>query len=649
VENAFQIASWLARPSLNTVSLNEKTVHLEPKMMEVLVCLAEHAGETVLKEKLIQAVWPDTFVTDDVLTRSISELRRVFEDDAREPRFIQTIPKRGYRLLAPVTPLSSSAPTVALHESPAPTQDTAAGVPQREPWLPRAAVIGGLAAFLLALSAVGISFPGVLAGLLGRGPTPAIHSLAVLPLQNLSGDPNQDYFADGMTEELITEISRLNALKVISRTSIMRYKKTDKSLPQIAHALNVDAIVEGSVLRSGDRVRVTAQLIYARTDASLWAETYDRTLQDTLAVQEAVASAIAGRIKSSLDPSGIIQSKAPKVVNLKAHEAYLLGLHEDALARGGDHGMQVFNEEHSRRAIEYYKQALREDPNYAPVYVELARAAGTNELGNDLNEVEVDLRKALKLDDSLSAAHVLLGALLLFRDLNWQGAEKEVKRAIELNPSNAGAHQAYAYFLDATDRLDEGMREYQLAQELDPAIDRLGGALYSRREYSRLIELERRSLATNPPGSEGGADALAHKVLMVAYARTGKRKESIEEFRSALVCKGFDGLADEVRRGYLRSGYEGAWRAYLKGKTRTDFSFAFVDVYAYTELGDYDQAFARLAALNKDDPGEWAWQEDSLGISSMPSLATLGVEPMWDPLHSDPRFEALARRVRFPQ
>lgn len=622
---------------------------LQDQPFLVLRVLLEHPGEVVTRDQLQRQIWPsDTFVDfERGLNNAVKRLREALGDSADAPRYVETLPKRGYRFIASVEMRNGVAEAVADGENPV----RLPAIPKlaRQRLLLRATVVAAVSFALAGASLFALDAGGLRSRLLLRLRSPVIKSLAVLPLQNLSGDAAQDYFADGMTEELITELSRLNALKVISRTSVMRYKKTDKSLPQIAHELNVDAIVEGSVLRSGGRVRVTAQLIYTRTDASLWAETYDGTLQDTLAVQEAVASAIAGRIKTSLGPSGIIQSKAPRVVNLKAHEAYLLGLHEDALARGGDHGMQVFNEQHSRRAIEYYKKALREDPNYAPVYVELARAAGSNALGNNLSDVEVDLREALKLDDSLSEAHVLLGALLLFRDLNWQGAEKELKRAIEVNPSNAGAHQAYAYFLDATDRLDEGMREYQLAQELDPAIDRLGAALYSRREYSRLIELEHRSLATNPPGSDRSADAFAHKVLMVAYARTGKRKESIEEFRSALVCKGFDGLADEVRRGYLRGGYEGAWQAYLKGKTRTDFSFAFVDVYAYTELGDYDQAFARLAALNKDDPGEWEWQADSLGISGMPSLATLGIEPMWDPLHSDPRFEALARHVRFPQ
>jgi eukaryotic-like serine/threonine-protein kinase len=257
--------------------------------------------------------------------------------------------------------------------------------------------------------------------------------------------------------------------------------------------------------------------------------------------------------------------------------------------------------------------------------------------------VEAKLAKALELDDTLSGAHRLLGALLLFRDLNWQKAEKELLRAIEVKPSDADAHDAYAYFLDATGRLDESMKEHHRAQELDPANDHLGATLYARREYGRLIELERRVLAANPPGSEGDADALAHKALMVAYARTGKRQESIEEFRAALVCKGFAGLAEEVRRGYLRGGYEGAWRAYLRGRKGTDFTFAFVDIYAYTELGDYDQAFSRLPNLNKDDPGEWSWSG-----GEMPNLAGLRIEPMWDPLHSDPRFEALARQVGLP-
>jgi TolB-like protein/DNA-binding winged helix-turn-helix (wHTH) protein/tetratricopeptide (TPR) repeat protein len=644
VDDDFNLDSWLVQPSLNTVSRNGTTFQLEPKVISVLVCLAESPGQPVSKEKLLQTVWPDTFVGEGVLVRSISELRRVFEDDPKEPRVIQTIAKRGYRLVAPLAPLNGTryrAPGNGLvATSNFQTRNTASRRPIR------VGILISLGMAVLLVATLAFSPDKLWQRFQGATRASDIRSLAVLPLRNLSGDPGQEYFTDVMTEELITELSRVSDLKVISRTSVMRYKNTDKSLPQIARELGVNGIVAGSVLRSGDRVRISAQLIDARTDTNLWAETYDRGLQDTLAVQEAVATAIAGKTKTSLIPVGAIEAKAPRVVNFEAHEAYLLGLHEWGHIHGADHDMEASNREHNMRAKKYFQDALRKDPDYAPVYVALARVVSDN--GEGLTEVESNLRKAVELDDSLSEAHVLLGALLLFRDLNWRSAEKEIVRAIEVNPNSTQAHESYAYLLDAQGRMGEGLKEYQRAQELDPANDHLGGALYARREYDSLIAMERRALATSAPGREGFEDAIAHKVLMVAYARTGRRKESIEEFRAALVGKGFAGLAEDVSRGYLRGGYEGAWRAYLLGRRRTDFSFGFVDIYAYTELGEYDEVFARLPNLNNDDPGEWDWQANSDGVSAIPSLATLRLEPMWDPLHSDPRFEALARRVGLP-
>jgi TolB-like protein/DNA-binding winged helix-turn-helix (wHTH) protein len=614
-------------------------IKIQDQPFRVLQVLLENHGEVVTREELQRKIWPsDTFVDfDRGLNNAVRRLREVLGDTAETPRYVETFPKHGYRFIAAVTVVNGA--------EKAPEQIPSMAIPAQHSRASRLVVFVGLAVLLLAVSAVAANLGGIRSRFFNRVETPAIHSLAVLPLQNLSGDPNQEYFADGMTEELITELSRLKNLKVISRTSVMQYKKTDKSLPEVARELNVEAIVEGSVLRSGDRVRITAQLISGRTDANLWAETYDRNLQDTLAVQEAVATAIAGKIKTSMAPEAATQLKLARTVNLKAHEAYLLGLHEQNFANdlSNHENMGRTTEEHHQRAIEYFRQAISEDPNYAPAYLGLGGPG-------EPDEVEAMARKALELDDTLSEAHLELGAVLLARDLNWQGAEKEFLRAIEVNPSYAPAHQGYAYFLDAVGKLDEGLREYHRAQELDPANDHLGAALYSRRDYDRLIELERRALATNPPG-DTDANAIAHKVLMVAYARTGERKESVEELRRAMACMGFHDFAEEIRRGYMTGGYQGALGAYLRGaKRHSDWNFHWVDIFVYAELGDYDQAFTRLARLNTDDPGLWQWVEsgEGSGAQVMPTLASLRVEPMWDPLHSDPRFEALARQIGLP-
>jgi TolB-like protein/DNA-binding winged helix-turn-helix (wHTH) protein len=267
----FRLGPWLVRPGLNTLSQNGSSTRLEPKVMEVLVCLAASAGEPVSKEVILKTVWPETFVSDDVLTRSISELRRVFEDDPREPRFIQTIPKRGYRLLPTVTAVNGSCAEVAqaLRDFERPIQSK----PNRR--ITGLVVAGTILACGLLLGLA----DSTLRNRAFAASQPRIHSLAVLPLKNLSNDPEQRFFASGMTEELITDLSQISALKVISRTSSDVYEDTHKALPEIARELQVDAIIEGSVVRSGNRVRVTAQLLYAPQDKNLWALTLRSSLQ----------------------------------------------------------------------------------------------------------------------------------------------------------------------------------------------------------------------------------------------------------------------------------------------------------------------------------------------------------------------------------
>jgi TolB-like protein/DNA-binding winged helix-turn-helix (wHTH) protein len=261
--------SWLVQPSLNTVSQGGKTFHIEPKVMEVLVCLARHAGETLSKQTLLQAVWSDTFVTDDVLTRAISELRRVLEDDARESRFIQTISKRGYRLVASVDKGSGTADSKVQEPEDRKAAPSERQAPRRNTWVGVVAAAGGVAA--LALILAGLSVGALRQRLLSRTTSTKIRSVAVLPMTNLSNDSAQEYFADGMTDALITELSQIASIKVISRTSVMAYRKPDKALSQVARELGVDGIVEGTIQRSGNQIRITAQLIYAPTDRQIWA------------------------------------------------------------------------------------------------------------------------------------------------------------------------------------------------------------------------------------------------------------------------------------------------------------------------------------------------------------------------------------------
>ncbi len=630
----FRVGPWLVQPSLNTISQNGTSNRVEPKMMGVLVCLAEHTGEVVPKEKLLQVVWPDTFVSDDVLKRSVSELRRVFGDDAHESRIIETIPKKGYRLVLDVKPANGHGPAHL-----ASSQMAEAQVPSARPAIRKWRL--GLSGFgivvLVCVLILAFNIAGTRERVFGNDRPPLIRSLAVLPLQNLSGDPSQEYFSDGMTEELITELSRINGMKVISRTSVMRYKNSNKSLPDIARELGADGIVEGSVLRSGDRVRITAQLISPRTDVNVWAETYDRDTRDVLSLQDAVASAIAAKVKATMMPIGATRSRIAHPVNLKAHEAYLRGWHEDDIGGtlSNQYGMQQAADEHLRRATEYYQEALREDPGFAAAYLGLA-------FNGSPERSEWAARKALELDDSLSDAHLILASIELVHDRQWHTAEKEFLRSIELNPNNAAAHNGYAYFLDSAGRLEEGMREYQRAQELDPANDHLASALYSRREFQRLIELECDEFARDPVMNAFGS-AVLHKTLMVAYARVGRYKESIEEFRLGLAAYGYDRLAEDLRRGYARGGYQSALREWLKGvrEEKPEFPFQWLTAYVHTELGEREAALAILAKFRA------SWYDGASNVE--PNLVTLRIDPMWDPLQSDPNFQELIRQVGFPK
>ena len=368
----FRVGPWFVEPGLNTISRNGTTVQLEPKVMSVLVCLAEHPGEPISKEQLLQTVWPDTFVSDDVLTRSISELRRMFEDEAKQSRVIQTIAKRGYRLVAPVTPVNArEGPRIKLRA-------------MRRFGIAGSAVL--LIALLISLSA------GKLRGRFGvTNNAPQIHSLAVLPFKNLSGDAHQDYFAEGMTDLLITYLSKISSLRVISHTSTDKYKNTKKAVPEIARELGVDGVVEGSVQRVGDRARVNVQLLYAPRETHLWAESYDREVRDMLDLQGTVANTIADRIRVETTASERERLQEPHPVNQAALDAYLKGAYyEHRIGEGSSF-------EERDKAVESYREAIRQDPTFARVYVGLATAhiQGVSPAPQDVAIVTDSLEKAL--------------------------------------------------------------------------------------------------------------------------------------------------------------------------------------------------------------------------------------------------------------
>jgi len=593
--------------------------------MEVLLCLTRRAGETVPKDELLKTVWPDTYVTDDGLVRSISELRRVFEDDVREPRFIQTIPKRGYRLVAPVEPANGRAPTPAFAaQNPVIETPPAHAEPKRKI---RAPVLAG-AAFLMLVLILGF---GEIRRLLSpEGPSPSIRSIAVLPLENLSGDASQEYFSDGMTDALITDLAQIASLKVISRTSTIQYKNTKKSLPEISRELNVDGIIEGTVQRSGDRIRITARLIHGSSDKHIWAQSYERELRDVFALEREVTDDIAQQVQLRLSTFSQGDFRRPRPLDPKVLEAYVQGNYY-LRARGRGYG-----DEERKKARKYFQQAIDLDPNFAPAYVGLADAHDVLSWPEpeDLANVRRLAERAVELDPTSSDARLELGQAN-WEAWDWLGAEEGFRRAVALNPNNAIAHDRLGSVLYVMGRLDEGWKEFQIAQELDPNRDHLADALYQRGQFVQATEIRQRIVLRDPQ------DGYNHYALAMNYAQKGMLKEFAAEIGKATDLFGFPGVASRLRHAYEQSGGEGVLRQWAKELERLASANKLYMPGAlaqpYAALGDRDQAFYWLE--------QYRLHHD---VASADPVIYFKTDPWLAPLRSDPRFGAFLRRIGLP-
>jgi TolB-like protein/DNA-binding winged helix-turn-helix (wHTH) protein len=632
VGDDFQIGRWLVQPNLNTVSQNGKTFHIEPKVMEVLVCLARHAGETLSRKTLLETVWPDTFVSDDVLTRCISELRRVFDDDAKESRFIQTISKRGYRLLARVEKGSGTAVSKAQEPEDTKAAPSERQAPRRKTWVGVVAVAGGMAALAVILD--GVNVGGLRERLLSRTTSTKIRSLAVLPLTNLSNDSAQEYFSDGMTDALITELSQIASVKVISRTSVMAYRKPDKPLSQVARELGVDGIVEGTIQRSGNQIRITAQLIYAPADRHVWANSYEHSTEDVLGLEREVAQAIAHEIQAKLPPQEKARLAGRRPVSLQALETYLLGRYhlEQAQSMAFRNGLLESRLKELATARSFFEQALREDPSYAQAYVGLSDTWWDRPVAEGGPEkADTMLRKALELDPGLAEAHQALATLDVLRQWRWTEAGQEYQRAIELNPNYAEAHARYAEFLDMMGRFDDGMKEFLRAQDLDPGHDFNPNPFYRRRQYDRAIKLDQNDVRRHAFGF------WSHWNLAYDYEAAGMHTEAAQEWVEVTRILGYEEIADAMQRGLEHSGYKGALRelvvALEEMSTRGRPVSANIPAQFYAFLGEKNRAFDWL---------ERGYLERNTAYSA------LNVDPCWDSLRSDPRFKDLVRRVGLP-
>jgi TolB-like protein/lipoprotein NlpI len=458
-------------------------------------------------------------------------------------------------------------------------------------------------------------------------PVPQIQSIAVLPLENLSRDPEQEYFADGMTEALIAELGQIGSLRVISRTSTMRYKKTDKPLPQIARELNVDALIEGSVLRSGDRVRITAQLIGAVPERHLWARSYERDLRDVLSLQSEVARAIADEVKVNVTPDVQARLARARPVNPEAHELYLKG---NDWRRQGDW----------KKALECFQQATQKDPSFARAYLGIARVYGG--LGNGVwlasaeahAKEKVYARKALELDDNLAEAHAALAHALWQGDWDWSGAERELERALEINPNSEDAHETHSWYLAMLDRPEEAIAEAKRALEINPlsadAYFQLGWANYFARRYDEALAQYQKVMQVDP-------NALwAHFYIAWAYREKGMYKEAIAEFLNRKPT-------DHVSVPFL--GHSG--NAYARAGNKVEAQKAIQQLIELSKQkrGTYEVAIICAGLGEKDRAFEWLERAYQVRDKAM---CFLKVDPPLDPLRSDPRFQDLLRRMNFP-
>ena len=630
---------------------NGEKVKLQDKPFQILMLLMAEPRKLVTREELRRSLWPaDTFVDFDAgLNTAIRKLRDALQDEAKAPQFVETVQRHGYRFIAPVELVvsgkESPEPSAVIAPSSSAAREILAGSDARgrseAQWGRKSrnrfgsllAPAGMLTAAALVLL-VGLNVAGLRDRLLRKATVRRIQSLAVLPLENLSGDPSQEYFADGMTEALITDLGKIGAVRVISRTSAMQYKGTHKTLPQIAQELNVDAVLEGAVLRSGNRVRVTTQLIEASTDRHIWAQSYERDLGDVLVLQDELARAVVNEVNIHLSPEQRSRLANARPVNPEAYEAYLKGRYE----------WNEWTEEHLQRSVEAFQRATQINPGYAPAWAGLSDAYDLLALFDYLplqigvERSKTAALKALELDDTLSEAHVSLANARLW-EWSWSAAEKELQRAISVDPNNAMAHQLYGYLLSAQGRFEEAIAEMKRARELDPLSpnkqNSLGATLYRAGRYDEALEQFR-----EVPDPDANSE-FRHRRMAAIYERKGMWTESMNQLVIALKYGGKKELALSVQRKFISSGYATAKQTFLGGDLRemqeryknASPSVAFAVAEDYALLGEQNKALEWLQkALEQHDK----------------NLMYLKVDDRLEGLRSDPRFVEMARRIGLP-
>lgn len=610
----FKIGEWVVSPSANLISKNGDGARVEPKAMQVLVYLSEHPG-VVSKEQLISAVWPDVFVTDDVLPGCISALRKAFQDNARQPRVIETIHKSGYRLLLPTQPVNANG-----HDGPGSLKAASAWQQIRTR---RAAIV--IAVMVLVLAAVAT------AGLLRRPSRTTYDSLAVLPFTGSDRDSASQYLSDGIAEQVVNDLSHLDTIKVMAWSTVSHYREKQADVRRVGGELKVKAVLTSRLVHDGNRITLQTELVDVATGSQLWGQSYERPMADLSGLQRQLSQDIAANLRVRLTGTEQLKMQNRPSASPQAYELYLKGRYfwgkrtKDSLQQG----------------ISYFEQAIHADPNFALAYAGLADSYnllddwGRTAPRDSFPKARAAAEKAIALDDSLAEAHVSLAMVRASYDWDWNGAEQEFRRAIELNPNYATAHQWYGLMLGSLARFAEAEKEVRRAQQLEPLSPIINMAVaeiltWERRyddaivEYKKILELD--------PSFVGAYGNIAD-----VYEKKGMYPQAIEALKKKCALSGEPQLARSIEQSYARSGYLGIARAELNYDLAVRASGGYGNPVGIAEL--YAVLGDRARSL------EWLQKGYEEHSSGMQFLLT---DRCLDPLHSDPQFQYWLKVIGLP-
>lgn len=614
-------------------------IRLPDQSFQILVMLTSSPGQVITREDLRKSLWPeDTFVDfDNGLNSAILRLRNALGDSAEQPRFIETLPRRGYRFIPPVerklrtdqdpvtAGLASGSTFADQPPSESETTESASLLRSSRTKHSKLRIFAGLATAVLLLVLTRLTW---VERLLGLHAALKVQSIAVLPLENLTGDPSQEYFSDGMTDALITELAQLQGLRVISRTSSIYYKGTHKTLPQIGRELQVDAVVEGTVSRGDDTLKITAQLIYAPRDAHLWAASFTGSARDALQLQARVAEDIASQIRDRLTPEERQSVSTSATTDPAAYDDFLKGIYF----------VNKLTPDDVKSAIRYFRSAIEKDPNFAAAYARLSDCYYFLSITSEMSTADAykpareAAEKALALDDKLDRAHTAMAAIAWGYDWDWTRAEAEIKRAIQLNPNSANARFSYSELLLTLGRWEESAEQERAGKIVDPfSLDAMTTTVvnaYYRRNYPEGLVQTRAALGLFPKISVfhvflsnihamQGHESLSAQEILLAEEFGGATPERIAALKTASEIAGLKGLRQ--KRIELNKKLAGA-------QPSNAYDIA-IDCAA---IGDRDQALS--------------WLEKAIR-SHDAKASIIAVEPIFDSLRSDPRFVALLQQM----